>query len=29
MPGGSEAAWPYVKNIFQAISAKVEDGALL
>ena len=27
MPGGSEAAWPYVKDIFQAISAKVEDGA--
>ena len=25
MPGGSEAAWPYVKNIFQAISAKMED----
>jgi 6-phosphogluconate dehydrogenase len=23
MPGGSEAAWPYVKPIFQAISAKV------
>jgi 6-phosphogluconate dehydrogenase len=27
MPGGSEAAWPHVKNIFQAISAKVDDGA--
>lgn len=26
MPGGSPAAWPYVKDIFQAISAKVEDG---
>jgi 6-phosphogluconate dehydrogenase len=26
MPGGSPAAWPYVKPIFQAISAKVEDG---
>ena len=26
MPGGSAAAWPYVKEIFQAISAKVEDG---
>ena len=27
MPGGSPAAWPYVKPIFQAICAKVEDGA--
>ena len=27
MPGGSPAAWPAVKDIFQAISAKVEDGA--
>ena len=27
MPGGSEAAWQYVKPIFQAICAKVEDGA--
>ena len=27
MPGGSNAAWPYVKPIFQAICAKVEDGA--
>lgn len=27
MPGGSLAAWPYVKPIFQAISAKVEDGS--
>src|SRR5664280_1447293 len=26
MPGGSPAAWPHVKPIFQAISAKVEDG---
>ena len=26
MPGGSEAAWPHVKGIFQAISARVEDG---
>jgi 6-phosphogluconate dehydrogenase len=26
MPGGSPAAWPYVKPIFQAIAAKV-DGA--
>src|SRR5574344_71255 len=26
MPGGSEAAWPIVKPIFQAICAKVEDG---
>ena len=26
MPGGSPAAWPYVKGIFQAISAKVGDG---
>jgi 6-phosphogluconate dehydrogenase len=26
MPGGSPAAWPYVKDIFQSISAKVEDG---
>lgn len=26
MPGGSPAAWPFVKPIFQAISAKVEDG---
>lgn len=27
MPGGSPAAWPYVKPIFQAIAAKVEDGS--
>jgi 6-phosphogluconate dehydrogenase len=26
MPGGSPKAWPLVKPIFQAISAKVEDG---
>jgi 6-phosphogluconate dehydrogenase len=26
MPGGSARAWPHVKEIFQAISAKVEDG---
>jgi 6-phosphogluconate dehydrogenase len=26
MPGGSPDAWPHVKPIFQAISAKVEDG---
>jgi 6-phosphogluconate dehydrogenase len=26
MPGGSKAAWPHVKDIFQAISAKVEDN---
>ena len=26
MPGGSEKAWPYVKPVFQAICAKVEDG---
>ena len=27
MPGGSPAAWPHVKPIFQAIAAKVEDGS--
>ena len=27
MPGGSPVAWPYVKPIFQAICAKVEDGS--
>jgi len=27
MPGGSAAAWPYVKPILQAIAAKVEDGS--
>ncbi|MDQ3397750.1 MAG: decarboxylating NADP(+)-dependent phosphogluconate dehydrogenase [Deinococcota bacterium] len=26
MPGGSAAAWPHLKPIFQAIAAKVEDG---
>ena len=26
MPGGSPAAWPFVKPIFQSIAAKVEDG---
>jgi 6-phosphogluconate dehydrogenase len=26
MPGGSKAAWPEVKDIFQSIAAKVEDG---
>lgn len=26
MPGGSPEAWSHVKEIFQAISAKVEDG---
>jgi 6-phosphogluconate dehydrogenase len=27
MPGGSPAAWPHVKSIFQDISAKVGDGS--
>jgi 6-phosphogluconate dehydrogenase len=27
MPGGSKAAWPAVKDIFQSICAKVEDGS--
>ena len=27
MHGGSPAAWPHVKDIFQSISAKVEDGS--
>jgi len=27
MPGGSPAAWPHVKPIFQAIAAKVADGS--
>ncbi|PYU93646.1 MAG: phosphogluconate dehydrogenase (NADP(+)-dependent, decarboxylating) [Acidobacteria bacterium] len=27
MPGGNPAAWPHVKEIFQAIAAKVEDGS--
>jgi len=26
MPGGDPAAWPHVKEIFQAIAAKVDDG---
>ncbi|MFN8005778.1 MAG: decarboxylating NADP(+)-dependent phosphogluconate dehydrogenase [Terriglobia bacterium] len=26
MPGGDPEAWPHVKEIFQAIAAKVEDG---
>jgi len=26
MPGGSEAAWPEIKGIFQKIAAKVDDG---
>ena len=26
MPGGSPKAWPHVKDIFQKIAAKVEDG---
>ena len=27
MPGGHPDAWPHVKEIFQAISAKVDDGS--
>ncbi len=27
MPGGSPAAWAHVKPVFQAVSAKVEDGS--
>ena len=27
MPGGSPKAWPFVKPVFQAICAKVEDGS--
>jgi 6-phosphogluconate dehydrogenase len=27
MPGGSKAAWQFVKPIFQSIAAKVEDGS--
>ncbi|MGE5605365.1 MAG: decarboxylating NADP(+)-dependent phosphogluconate dehydrogenase [Bacteroidota bacterium] len=27
MPGGSPAAWPHVKSIFQSICAKVSDGS--
>ena len=26
MPGGSCAAWPYIRDIFRSISAKVENG---
>ena len=26
MPGGSNDAWPHIKDIFQSIAAKVEDG---
>lgn len=26
MPGGAKAAWPFVKEIFQSIAAKVDDG---
>src|ERR1700749_2534410 len=26
MPGGNPEAWPHVKEIFQAIAAKVSDG---
>src|SRR3954464_9245420 len=27
MPGGSPVAWPHVKDIFQSVAAKVEDGS--
>jgi 6-phosphogluconate dehydrogenase len=27
MPGGSPAAWPHIKPIFQNVAAKVEDGS--
>ena len=27
MPGGSPAAWPFVKDIFQSIAAKAPDGS--
>jgi len=27
MPGGSAAAWPHVKEIFQSVAARVEDGS--
>jgi 6-phosphogluconate dehydrogenase len=27
MPGGNEEAWPHLKNIFQTICAKVDDGS--
>ncbi|KAI9030362.1 6-phosphogluconate dehydrogenase [Hyaloraphidium curvatum] len=26
MPGGSPAAWPHIKDIFQAVAAKTSDG---
>ncbi len=26
MPGGSEEAWPHIRELFQSIAAKVEDG---
>lgn len=26
MPGGDQDAWPHIKNIFQSIAAKVENG---
>ena len=29
MPGGSPAAWPHVKEIFQGVSAKVEGNVCL
>lgn len=27
MPGGAKEAWPHIKDIFQSIAAKVEDGS--
>ncbi len=27
MPGGSAAAWPHLKSIFQGVAAKVDDGS--
>jgi 6-phosphogluconate dehydrogenase len=27
MPGGSPAAWPHLKSIFQGVAAKVDDGS--
>ena len=27
MPGGTPGAWPHVKNVLQAVAAKVEDGS--
>lgn len=27
MPGGSAAAWPLIKEPFQAIAAKLDDGS--